>query len=81
MLDVKTPKIDGITVLRRIREEVSVRTVPVVVRTSSAEGCDALESYRLDADSYIVKPVDTAEFDKIIGDIGFYWMLGNEVPS
>lgn len=81
LLDVKMPKIDGITVLKRIREDADLRAVPVVMLTSSAEERDVVESYRLGANSYIVKPVDTMEFDKVIGDIGFYWMLVNKVPT
>ena len=81
LLDVKMPKIDGITVLKRIREDSDLRAVPVVMLTSSAEERDVVESYRLGANSYIVKPVDTVEFDKVIGEIGFYWMLVNKVPT
>lgn len=81
LLDVKMPKVDGIEVLRRIRQDDTLRTVPVVMLTSSAEERDVVESYRLGANSYIVKPVDIVEFDKKIGDIGFYWMLVNKLPS
>jgi two-component system response regulator len=53
----------------------------VVMLTSSAEERDMVESYRLGANSYIVKPVDTFDFDKVVSDTGFYWMLVNKVPT
>lgn len=81
LLDVKMPKVDGIDVLRRIRQDDALRSIPVVMLTSSAEERDVLESYRLGANSYIVKPVDTLDFDKVISDTGFYWMLVNKVPG
>ncbi|EGF30654.1 putative response regulator receiver (Che-Y like) [Oxalobacteraceae bacterium IMCC9480] len=81
LLDVKMPKVDGIDVLRRIRADPDLHAVPVVMLTSSAEERDMVESYRLGANSYIVKPVDTFDFDKIISDTGFYWMLVNKVPA
>lgn len=81
LLDVKMPKVDGIEVLRRIRQDDNLRSIPVVMLTSSAEERDVLESYRLGANSYIVNPVDTLDFDKVISDTGFYWMLVNKVPG
>ena len=81
LLDVKMPRVDGIEVLRQIRHDAQLRAIPVVMLTSSAEERDVLESYRLGANSYIVKPVDTIDFDKVISDTGLYWMLVNKVPS
>ena len=81
LLDVKMPKIDGIDVLRRMMQEESLRTIPVVMLTSSAEERDMVESYRLGANSYIVKPVDGDDFDRVVSDIGMYWMLVNKLPS
>ncbi|MGB7479294.1 MAG: response regulator [Burkholderiaceae bacterium] len=81
LLDVKMPKVDGIDVLRRIMEEESLRATPVVMLTSSAEERDLVESYRLGANSYIVKPVDSEEFDRVVSDIGMYWMLVNKLPA
>ena len=80
LLDVKMPKVDGIEVLRQIRLDEALRVMPVVMLTSSAEERDVLDSYRLGANSYIVKPVDTLDFDKVISDTGLYWMLVNKVP-
>ncbi len=80
LLDVKMPKIDGIEVLRTIRQDERLRPMPVVMLTSSAEERDVLESYRVGTNSYIVKPVDTLDFDKVISDVGLYWMMANKVP-
>jgi len=81
LLDVKMPKVDGIDVLRRIMQDESLRTLPVVMLTSSAEERDLVESYRLGANSYIVKPVDSEEFDRVVSEMGMYWMLVNKLPS
>lgn len=80
LLDVKMPKVDGIEVLRRVRADEKLRMTPVVMLTSSAEERDVFESYRLGANSYIVKPVDIDAFDKIVSDIGMYWLLVNKGP-
>ena len=80
LLDVKMPKVDGTEVLRRVRDDDALRTTPVVMLTSSAEECDVLDSYRLGANSYIVKPVNMDDFDKIVSDIGMYWLLVNKAP-
>ncbi len=81
LLDLKLPKVDGLEVLKDIRSTPNMKPIPVVMLTSSAEERDVLESYRLGANSYIVKPVDTVDFDKVISDTGLYWMLVNKVPS
>ena len=81
LLDIKLPKVDGIEVLRRIREDDKIRLTPVVMLTSSAEERDVVESYRLGANSYIVKPVDSEDFDRIVAEMGLYWMLVNRAPK
>lgn len=78
LLDIKMPKVDGTEVLRYIRQTDALRTVPVVMLTSSAEDRDVVESYHLGANSYIVKPVDTAEFYRAITELGLYWMVVNK---
>ena len=80
LLDIKMPKVDGIEVLRRIKAS-DLRTVPVVVMTSSNEERDVLESYRLGVNSYIVKPVRFDDFLEIVAKIGLYWVLTNRVPA
>lgn len=81
LLDVKMPKVDGLDVLRRMMAEETMRTIPVVMLTSSAEERDMLASYRLGANSYVVKPMDITDFDRVVSDMGFYWMLVNKVPE
>jgi CheY-like chemotaxis protein len=81
LLDIKMPKVDGIEVLRQVKADARTRTVPVVVMTSSNEERDVMESYRLGANSYIVKPVDFAAFLEVVAKIGLYWVLTNRVPE
>ena len=81
LLDLKMPKIDGIEVLRQIKADANMRTIPVVVMTSSNEERDVVESYRLGVNSYIVKPVDFAAFLEVVAKIGLYWVLTNLVPE
>jgi two-component system response regulator len=80
LLDIKMPKVDGIEVLRRLKENPATRGVPVVVMTSSNEERDVFESYRLGVNSYIVKPVQSDAFLEIVAKIGLYWALTNRVP-
>ena len=80
LLDIKMPKVDGIEVLRRIKGS-ELKTVPVVVMTSSNEERDVLESYRLGVNSYIVKPVEFEAFIDTVSKIGLYWVLTNRVPQ
>jgi CheY-like chemotaxis protein len=81
LLDIKMPKVDGIEVLRQLKADAATRVTPVVVMTSSNEERDVVESYRLGANSYIVKPVDFPAFLDVVAKIGFYWVLTNRVPE
>ena len=80
LLDIKMPKVDGIEVLRRIKAS-DLRTVTVVVMTSSNEERDVLQSYRLGVNSYIVKPVEFETFLDTVSKIGLYWVITNRVPK
>jgi two-component system response regulator len=80
LLDLKLPRIDGLEVLRRIRNDDRLKSLPVVVLTSSSEESDIVASYDLGANSYVRKPVDFAEFAAAVRDIGLYWMMLNEPP-
>ncbi|PJZ77662.1 response regulator [Leptospira neocaledonica] len=78
LLDLKMPKVDGLEVLREIKSDEKLKTVPVVMLTSSAEEKDIVESYKLGVNSYIIKPV---EFEKLIitvSEIGQYWCILNK---
>jgi len=80
LLDLKLPKVDGIEVLKRIKADERTKIIPVVMVTSSAEGRDIVESYKLGVNSYVVKPVDFDQFSETVAKAGFYWMLMNKAP-
>lgn len=81
LLDLKLPKVGGLEVLERLRADARTRTIPVVVLTSSREDPDVAASYRLGANSYIVKPVEFDRFIVTIRELGFYWLIVNEPPD
>ena len=80
LLDLKLPRLDGIEVLKAIRADERTRRLPVVVLTTSAEQRDVLASYDNGVSSYIRKPVDFAEFQDAVRQLGIYWLMLNVPP-
>jgi two-component system response regulator len=80
LLDLKMPKVDGIEVLRQIRADENLHTLPVVMLTSSAEESDIVRSYNLGVNSYIVKPVDFHQLSDEVARLGYYWLKMNRPP-
>lgn len=80
LLDLKMPKVDGIQVLNQLKSDKNMRSVPVVILTSSREIRDLDECYKLGVNAYVVKPVRFAEFIEAVKGIGVFWALINEPP-
>jgi len=80
LLDIKMPRMDGLEVLRAVRSDPKLKTLPVVVLTSSREEQDLLEAYALGVNAYVVKPVGFAEFMDAVTKLGVFWALVNEQP-
>jgi two-component system, response regulator len=81
LLDLKLPKVNGLEVLRTLRESDATRSVPVVIVTSSREDPDIQAAYALGANSYVVKPVDFDAFVEAVSTLGLYWLLVNQPPK
>ena len=79
LLDLKLPKVSGLEVLKKIKSDIRTQKIPVVILTSSKEEKDIIESYKYGVNSYIVKPVDFNKFIESIREIGFYWLLLNQI--
>jgi CheY-like chemotaxis protein len=80
LLDLKLPKVDGLEVLRDIRADADLKSMPVVMLTSSKEETDLLRSYELGANAFVVKPVEFKQFVEAIADLGVFWAVLNEPP-
>ena len=80
LLDLKLPKVDGLSVLRALKQDRRTRWIPVIVLTSSKEERDLTASYDLGANSYIQKPVDFDQFRETLHTLALYWLLVNQPP-
>ena len=80
LLDLKMPKVDGLEVLRQIKADPKLKTIPVVVMTSSHEEQDMVKSYELGVNAYVVKPVNFSEFVEAVKKVGAFWAVVNEPP-
>lgn len=80
LLDLKLPKVDGMQVLEQVKNDPRTKTIPVVLLTSSREERDMVTGYKLGANSYLQKPVDFAQFRKMVKLLGMYWLVTNQPP-
>jgi CheY-like chemotaxis protein len=80
LLDLKMPKVDGVEVLRQVKADPQLKTVPVVILTSSREEQDLARTYDLGVNAYVVKPVDFVEFVEAVKRLGGFWAVVNEPP-
>ena len=81
LLDLKMPKVDGIEVLRKLKQDARTAHIPVVMLTSSAEEIDMVRSYELGVNSYLVKPVEFDRFVEQVSKAGCYWVIMNNLPA
>ena len=80
LLDLKLPKVSGQEVLKEIKSNDKLKTIPVVVLTSSKEETDIIESYQKGVNAYVVKPVEFSKFIEAVKQLGVFWALINESP-
>ena len=80
LLDLKLPKVQGLEVLKAIKEDPRTRAIPVVIMTSSREERDLVESYKLGVNAYVQKPVDFEQFRAMVKELGLFWVVMNQAP-
>jgi len=81
MLDLKMPKVDGLEVLKQVKSDPVLKTIPIVMLTSSRVEQDIIESYNLGVNAYVVKPVAFEKFLEVVKRISLFWILTNEYPA
>lgn len=80
LLDLRLPKVDGLEVLKTIKSDQRLIAIPVVILTTSAAESDMVKAYAWHANSYLVKPVDFTQFNKLMNTFGYYWVVWNQYP-
>ncbi len=80
LLDLRLPKIDGLQVLKEIKDDADLQHIPVVILSTSEAEKDLAQAYGRHANSYLVKPVDFEKFTQLMNDLGFYWLSWNRQP-
>lgn len=81
LLDLRLPKVDGLEVLRRMKEDPALQRIPIVILTTSTADRDLAGAYQQGAASYLAKPVDFTKFAALLETFGFYWLVWNEFPG
>jgi CheY-like chemotaxis protein len=81
LLDLRLPRVDGLEVLRIIKSDSKLTTIPVVILTTSAAEADMVKAYEHHANSFLVKPVDFTQFSKLMDTFGYYWVAWNQYPQ
>lgn len=81
LLDLRLPKVDGLDVLNRIKSDENLKSIPVVVLTTSAAESDMTKAYNANVNSYLVKPLELKQFVELIASLGYYWLACNQKPS
>jgi CheY-like chemotaxis protein len=80
LLDLRLPKVNGLEVLKQIRESSDTKKLPVVILSTSSAESDIAQAYEYNANSYLVKPLDFEQFSKLMSDLGYYWLSWNQYP-
>ena len=80
LLDLRLPLVDGLEVLKIIKSDRKLTTIPVVILTTSADEADMVKAYEHHANSFLVKPVDFTQFSKLMETFGYYWVAWNQYP-
>ncbi len=81
LLDLRLPKVDGLEVLRQIKESPALKSTPVVILTTSAAEADVARAYEHHANAYLVKPIEFSEFSDLLRDLGLFWLVWNKGPE
>jgi CheY-like chemotaxis protein len=81
LLDLRLPKVDGLEVLKTVKNDPKLSAIPVVILTTSKAEVDMVKAYHCHANSYLVKPVDFTQFSQLMDTFGFYWLAWNQYPQ